>query len=41
MYFDQTAGGFTVDGTHKNVKILNNDATYAAKVQITLMCGST
>lgn len=41
MYFDQTTGGFVVDGTHKNVKFLNNDGAVAAAVQISLVGGTT
>lgn len=40
-YMDLRAAGFTVDGTHKSVKILNNDAVLAAEVQITLVGGTS
>lgn len=48
-YFDPSASGYVVDGTHKNVKIVNNDATsggsgvtsHVAAVQITLCGGSS
>jgi hypothetical protein len=40
--WDTTAAGFVlVDGTHKNVKIVNNDATNAAAIQISFVGGST
>lgn len=35
------AGGVLVDGTHKVIKIVNNDAGLAAAVQVTLVGGST
>lgn len=35
------AAGLTVDGTNKNVKILNNDGAVTAKVQVTIIGGST
>lgn len=35
------ASGFTVDGTHKSVKIANNDGANAAKVYLTFVGGTT
>jgi len=40
-YFDQTAGGFTVSSSLKNIKIVNNDASHAAAVRVQLTGGST
>lgn len=41
QYFDQTAGGFTVDNTHRNLFFLNNDATNAAKIELSLIGGDS
>lgn len=35
------AAGIVTDGTHKNVKVLNNDATNAAKVLVILVGGTS
>lgn len=40
-YSDQTAGGFVVDGSHLNLKFLNNDAGVAAKIRIQIVGGTT
>ena len=41
LFSEPSAGGKTVDGTHKILKITNNDAGVAAKVQITIVGGTT
>jgi hypothetical protein len=41
-YFDQVAAGFTVTASSNDkIKIVNNDSTYAAKVQITLIAAQS
>ncbi len=40
LYFDTQAAGFVV-GSTVNIKILNNDSVVAAKVQLTLIGGTT
>ncbi len=40
-YFDQTAGGFTVSSTVKNVRFQNNDAVVAAAILIQITAGTT
>ncbi len=41
QYFDQTAGGFTNDNTARSLFFLNLDATNAAKVELSLIGGTT
>jgi hypothetical protein len=41
QYFDRTAAGLTVSNTARSLLFLNNDATNAAKIQLTLVGGST
>ncbi len=36
-YSDQTAGGFTVSSTKKNIRFQNNDAVVAAKIRISVV----
>lgn len=38
-YWDETATGFVVDGTHKSVKFVNNDGAHGAGIQITFIGG--
>lgn len=38
---DESAGGTLVDASHKNLKITNDDGTNTAKVQISLVGGTT
>ena len=40
-YFDQTAGGFVVDSTHKIIKIVNNDSSHVAAVRLQLTGGTS
>ncbi len=41
QYFDQTAGGFTTSNTARNLFFLNNDATNAAKIELTLIAADS
>lgn len=40
-YVDRRAGGFTVSASAKDLKIVNNDSSAAAAVQLTFFTGST
>lgn len=41
QYKEPSAAGLTVDSTHFNLKVLNNDGSVTACVQVTLVGGST
>ncbi len=40
-YQDERAGGFTVDGSHNNLKFLNNDGAVAAAIRVQIIGGTT
>lgn len=40
-YGSRKAAGITVDGTHKSILITNNDGSVTAKLQVTIVGGST
>ncbi len=40
-YSDQTAGGFAVSGSTKNLKFLNNDSGHAAAIRVQIIAGTT
>jgi hypothetical protein len=41
LWWDRSAGGIVVDGTHKVISIVNDDASYAATLNVVIGGGAT